>query len=286
MIDLVFGFGWSFHDLYFLTNAKMVAYGTGSSNSYQNRAELNRIREYHELFGVKAVPRRLVKQPFTDFFELADIVFLIGNSVTKSTYDFRADQLVVLLKVPIKRIILNDPLVMANDDNKPISRRILFIGSQGSILKGLHRLIHFSLVQDVEVIVVGNVDAEVMKLSETNPSIRHLGFVSLESKKFRNAVSECGFVYFDSASEGMSGSLAMAMVCGLIPIASLSSGVDMDSSYGYVITGQNYLSVIGSALVAREEELLEKRKNLKSFTTEYFNNEEFKTSIFNELKNL
>ena len=97
-------------------------------------------------------------------------------------------------------------------------------------------------------------------------NIKYLGFVNINSIEFKETINKCNFSLFPSCSEGGSGSLLQTMKLGLIPIATIETGVDFLEN-GFCITDDinSMIDTVIKASKIDEKELLRMSKNNINF---------------------
>ena len=90
--DLIFGFGYPFHDSLATTKLKKICYLTGSNPNFSNLREAERIREFKNEYGITLVPRREAYWPWMHAAINSDFLITTGNNFSKSTYlNLRSD---------------------------------------------------------------------------------------------------------------------------------------------------------------------------------------------------
>jgi hypothetical protein len=235
--DVVFGIGKLFENAVQFKHKKIIFiyYATGAYFCFQNRAELERLQMLYERKNILLKPKRFVKNSMFKSSHLTDSIIVIGNNWTISTYEsskspkFKVPQSVYDVKwkteVRQKNVINN--------------KNFLWFGSSGLVHKGLDLTLEvFKNLEDFNLYICGPKEDDFFdtykdELSLSN--IHYLGFLDINSRKFKDVIDKCNFSIFPSCSEGGCGSLLQTMSFGLIPIATIETGVDF-IEYGYVIT--------------------------------------------------
>lgn len=206
--------------------AKKIIYFTGSYPDFQNQAEQKRLQDLQKRRGVKLRARRQVPSIPKSIWERFDAILLMGNEQTKKTFP--------KLKTPIY-LITN-----AGDENYPklpktqkSAKSFLFLASGGQVHKGLDLLLEiFARHPELELYVCSpfakeeDFTKEYYKELYETPNIHPIGFLDPYSQRFQEIAKKCAYLLSPSCSEGMSGSVLVAMSAGIIPIASKACGVD------------------------------------------------------------
>lgn len=233
--NLVFGIG----DLYenSLRNKDLniiyIYYATGAYFEFQNTAEMSRIIQLYKRKGILLNPIRLIKTPRYLATQLSDAIISIGNEWTVSTY---INSNMPIYNVPVS--VYNISEVNFRRNISIAKTKFIWMGSQGLVHKGLDLCIEaFKDFPNLELHIFGTYEKKFFdiyknELKQTN--IIYHGFVDILGYKFKEVVKTCMFSIYPSCSEGQSGSLLTTMSMGLIPIASVSSGVDLINK-GFVI---------------------------------------------------
>jgi len=84
--DLIFGFGEPFENSFVEKNLKRIYYATGAHVCYQNYAEIKRVEEVNKKYNSNILPKRVVPWNWSMSTSLSDVLIVIGNNWTKSTY--------------------------------------------------------------------------------------------------------------------------------------------------------------------------------------------------------
>lgn len=207
-------------------HAKKIIYYTGSFPEFQNRAEQKRINAVNRARGAAIIPRRQVPKIEKEVWQQFDALLLIGNAVTRKTFP---------AFVPSITLIPNtgDPMYPVLPTDKKSPKSFLYLASGGQVHKGLDVLLElFARHSEWELYVCSPFSRETdfvaayqHELYET-ANIHPIGFLDPYSKRFREIAARCTYLLAPSCSEGMSGSVLLAMSAGIIPIASKECGVD------------------------------------------------------------
>ena len=204
-----------------------IYHATGAYWSFQNKAEEERLLDIQKRKGLKLIPRRLV--PATHATEVADVITLIGNEFTKSTYSH--------VDKPIRCIPISTTHLFPSPVNKDIEKarkNFIWFGGAGAVHKGLDLVLEaFAAMPEYSLTVYGKpsneddfVHAYDKELFHT-PNIRMNGWVDPASPAFAQTVDHSLAIIYPSCAEGTAGSVVLAMHTGLIPIVSRETGVDV-----------------------------------------------------------
>lgn len=83
--DVIFGFGEPFENS-FTENILRIYYATGAHVCHQNYAEIKRIEEVNKKYHASLLPKRLVPWTWSMSTSLSDVLIVIGNEWTQTTY--------------------------------------------------------------------------------------------------------------------------------------------------------------------------------------------------------
>jgi glycosyltransferase involved in cell wall biosynthesis len=171
--------------------------------------------------------------------ENADYGVVLGNGFTIDTYRYA--------NKPIFRV--NIPSCAQypwnNDKNYPICKNnFIWFGSKGLIHKGLDLVLEaFAEMPEYSLTVCAPFSSMPEKEFESvyrkelynTDNIKTIGWVDIESEKFRNLAANSIAIVYPSCSEGGGAAVITCMHAGLIPIASYESSVDIDDDFGILL---------------------------------------------------
>jgi len=239
--DLIFGFGdiyeKSFHSKSF--NGLRIGYATGGHPLFRISEEIKKLNEFRIKTGVNALPARISGPVNPLAFSYSDALILIGNAHTAKTFD-------TLYSKKIHIINVTNYFDLSIDFSKKKTRGIVWIGSSGSIHKGLDLVLEASLELSKrhKVIIIGRIDDDVRGyFLEHYNNVDFHGFLNVTSEKFTRIIEKCSYVIFPSCSEGQSSALVLAMGYGCIPIATRQTGVDVER-YGKLVSNNSAKDII------------------------------------------
>ena len=206
---------------------------------FQNAAELRRLLELQQRRGILLKPRR--QDPLNWGIEHADCATILGNGFARNTYSYANK---TLYRVPLA-VPTTYPWPY-DKDFAQARKRFLFLSGEGMVHKGLDRILEaFAAMPEYSLTVCGPIEKERdfvqayrKELYETE-NIRAAGWVDVKSERFKEMANGCAGLIHASCSESGCASVITAMHAALIPIVSYESSVDIDPSYGIVLTSSS-----------------------------------------------
>ena len=265
-------------------NADTIYYATGSHpmvNNYKAKsALLSFAKKYNKYIENSA---RIVPELWSIASSLSDKYMILGNSVTKATFDeFNSSD---------KKEMLNPPFYATNvitDFSKKDNKEFIWFGSYSLIHKDLNTVLDvFIKHPELNLHICGRIEEEkefmnVYKdLLKNAHNIKIHGYVSVNSDEFRDLMEICSFTILSSCAEGCSTAIATVMGNGgLIPIVSKECGIDIKNGE-YVISG-DYESIEKAVLKANsysESEILKYSEENMKFVNEDFSIATFKHNV-------
>lgn len=202
-----------------------VGYGTESNPSFNNAADLDRLRQLADRRGVRLESPRLTPPLDRGSMEALDLWLLVGNRRTLSTYDE--------FRLADARLLSNTgyPRLVPPGEGTRSRNRFAFIGSGGQVHRGLDwALEHFARHPELELFVFSPFahEPEFCRAYENElfqtPNIHAMGFVDVHSEGFLDVARTCRHLLYPSCSEGMSGSVLVGMSCGMLPVVTPECG--------------------------------------------------------------
>jgi hypothetical protein len=216
-------------------SAKRIIYAAGPEPTLSNKLIKERYLNLYKRRGASLEPRRVItKVDFSQCISNADAIFCVGNSFAINSFK-RFD-------IPIYQIYPSTYpglSVTADSIRCRSSRKFIYFGGNGAIVKGLDLLIEaFSTNPGLELYICSPYEQEIFdiygEIFENNNNIHWVGFVHVNSESFNRLASICSFVVLPSCSEGIATSVAACMRKGLIPIVTPESGIDVED-FGFSI---------------------------------------------------
>lgn len=214
-----------FFNTHLKKNAIRIAYLTSMNLQVTSDNEQIRLNELYERRGVKLKPRRFSGYIQKDI-ESFDAAWFIGNSYNYHSYDS--------FKMPPVFYIKNSGYAFKWEDSsiKRDPKSFVFFGSLGAVHKGLDLLLEvFSkITTDCKLYVCAGYERENDFCEEyhnelySKPNIVPMGFVDINSDRFKDMVQSCAYTILPSCAEGCAGSVLTVMSGGLIPIVSSVCG--------------------------------------------------------------
>ncbi|MBY0472778.1 glycosyltransferase [Patescibacteria group bacterium] len=199
----------------------------------QNEAAQKRSADLLARRGASLAPERQL--PPSNALEVADIVLMLGNSITQQSYAYAHKQIVPISVSAVK--------TFASPESKDFERArnsFIWLGGAGAIHKGADLVLEaFASLPDLTLSMCGKYlypefEAIYKKELHETPNIKSLGYVQLEGGQFEQIRSSSAFLVFPSCAEGQAGSVVAALHAGLIPIVTKECGVDVDD-FGFVL---------------------------------------------------
>lgn len=194
---------------------------------YQNAAEASRLLALQQRRGVTLSPRRFEMPNLA--IEYADCATVLGNQFTLDTFRYA--------NKPLYPVPLLSCACYAWPEGKDFGscrKRFLWFGSGGLVRKGLDLVLEaFAVMPDFHLTVCGPVHGDEdferayhRELHET-PNIETIGWIDIDSPKFRDICMNSLAMIYPSCAEGQCGGVITCMHAGVIPVISYESGVDV-----------------------------------------------------------
>ena len=201
-------------------NAIKIYYATGSYYKHQNRMIKERTDEFNQKNNTNIQYSRLVPQH--NSCEISDYIIQIGGEYTLETYPKEIQKKVMTIhqsKIDCDKRIIPDEKIRTSNSNE-----FIWIGSQGSILKGLDLIIdYFSKNPNQICHCFGQLENDFNQYVKTNKLKENIifhGFVNIRSKEVQDILDRALFCILPSGSEGCPGGILYLIEKGLIPIVS------------------------------------------------------------------
>jgi len=235
--DVIFGFGEPFERSFAMAGQlQRIYYGTTCHVSFNNEAELSRIREIHERRGVWLRARRLLEQSWSRSTALADALVIFGNSHTAGTYGQYPGQTIYSFDATA---LFPHPASAADKNMESCRNTFLWFGSTtGGVQKGLDLCLEcFAANPEVTLHICGCIEDEIKRAYSdelSHPNIAAHDFVDVCGPVFGKIVRSCVFAILPTCTEGQSTSLLTVMGQGLIPVTTVAAGIDIEG-LGFLI---------------------------------------------------
>ena len=222
-----------------------IFHSTTSHWQFQNEAEKKRAIRVKESLGVLLpLDRELAS---LRAIEISDVVTMLGNAQTESTYAFAGKQ---ITRIPISTTHSYETPEHKNFDGA--RKNFIWFGGAGALHKGLDLVLEaFSQMPDLHLTVCGKVspqdkfaDVYRKEMYETQ-NIKTVGWIDPGSEEFKMLYKASVALVYPSCAEGQAGSVVLSMHAGLIPIVSRESGVDVEP-FGIVLPENSVEAVIAA----------------------------------------
>lgn len=207
-------------------NCVKIFHATGAHWLFQNTAEYTRLLDLQKRRGATLIPQRIMLPSHA--IEHADIVTLLGNDFTESTYAYAKKK---IYRIPLSTTHTYTTPTQKNFENA--KKSFVWLGGSGMVHKGLDLVLEaFTAMPKYNLTICGKVSNEKdfeqayhKELYQT-PNIRVVGLIDQGSVEFKKICDNAIALVYPSCSEGQSGAVITTMHAGLIPIVSYQSGVD------------------------------------------------------------
>ena len=201
--------------------------------------------------------------------ELADIVFVVGNSYTMQTFPERWRSKIVLLNYSVDRDVFGlEPEMNASNE-------FCYVATHCGLRKGFVDVINVWSGIDPSLTrlhVIGNLAPpfDRMLAEAGNGSIVYHGWIDSDSVRYREIIRRCRFAHVPTYSEGQMGTLLELIHAGCLPITTAASGVDDDVLTQCIVVEpldvQGQRRAIHEALSWSPEEYAQRRSRLVDAT--------------------
>jgi glycosyltransferase involved in cell wall biosynthesis len=156
--------------------------------------------------------------------ELADIVFVVGNTYTLHTFPAHWHPKIVLLDYSI------DGAVFADAGDPPAGNEFCYVATHCALRKGFVDVVRtWSAIDSrtARLHAVGNLAPPFDRLlaEANNGSIVYEGWIDSDSPRYRAIIDRCRFAFIPTYSEGQMGTLLELIHSGCVPITTAASGV-------------------------------------------------------------
>lgn len=231
---------------------------TGSHHLWAIESELKRISEFEKKHGTLYTPRYAEFPLFAlnKSLEIADACMLIGNDVTLNTYPDSA-------RAKITKIPATASLSTHVKNYSSRTNNFLYFNSPRNVGKGLDLVLDvFTRHPEWILHCVGNVESErdfmlaYPDLSSHRNIVMH-GHMVPSSFSFEAIVDLCDCFIAPSCSEGTSTSCLTCLQCGLYPILTQNTGVDLPEGVGIWISDWTEAAVERAVLEFQEKSEVE-----------------------------
>lgn len=216
-------------------SALKIYYATTAYPEYQNRMVKERTDAFNQKHHTQLLYSRM--SPSTLYDLPIDAILQIGSSVTIQTYPMEWRDKISLINQSSN--ILHHVNIK---EKMSLYDRIHFVwmGSSGSILKGLDLVLDFFLHHpELHLHVIGKMDPDFetyyAPLLVDKANITLWGFQNVNSEEFSRILQKVTFCIYPSASEGCPGAIVTLMKMGIIPLVSQVASFDGIETCGFVM---------------------------------------------------
>lgn len=258
----------------------VVQYNTGAYVEHAN-SQIVRMTDYVNTKYNSNIPyRRLIEvkdraHSIYRGYEIADKILQIGSKYTVQTMPEVFHDKIVLIHESTQNcrdIVIEDS----------IENHYLYLGSSGTMLKGVPLLIeYFTEHTEKNIHIVGRIEEDYMELirNEITPNIHFYGYMNVCSDEFVKITKKCNFILYPSGTEGVPGAVLCAMKYGLIPIVTPWAAFDEIEDYGFLMDyNWNVNSIakgIDWATSMSKEERFKTKNRCKQYVNLNYNIEKF-----------
>jgi glycosyltransferase involved in cell wall biosynthesis len=245
---------------------------TGSEAHFGNEQQRLRIIDVNRRKGTNLSIYEANRVPDLSInYKVADVMLILGNEFVKATYPPAYHHKIQLFDNVTLHPFFKRP-------EKKRSNTFLFISSLGQVHRGLDLVLDVFAKLPYKLFVMSafKEEPDFEKIYEQElyhtENIIPLGFVSLNSNSFYNAVCESDFVLLPSCSEGQSSSVINLMAYGLIPVVTENTGLQHILESGVLIKTidtNGVSNAIKEAVEMSDEEFHSKRNGLKTENKRY-----------------
>lgn len=157
--------------------------------------------------------------------DLADLVFVVGNTYTLHTFPERWHHKIVLLNYSIDTTMFS-PVAPADAVDE-----FCYVATHCGLRKGFVDVLEVWSDMDpskCRLHVIGKIAPpfDRMLRDANNGSIVYHGWIDSDSAEYRQIVSRCRFAHVPTYSEGQMGTLLELIHSGCVPVTTAASGVD------------------------------------------------------------
>jgi glycosyltransferase involved in cell wall biosynthesis len=230
---------------------------------------------------------------FLKLVKFTDKFIAVGNgTVAKTFLDYKIPhENLSIINTGVNRVVGPDNTKRPKD-----KIRILYNASDLGIRKGLFRIMQvWDLLQKdnfgiYELIIIGGVNkfsGDLNNFITRHNNVTYLGWIDSNKEDYRNWLQSCSIQINLSLEEGQVGCVLDGMTCGVIPIITIESGIDLiHGEQGFIVKHddiQGIVEIINLLKDSNKREYIEKN-TLKS-VKETYTWENFEINFRNALIN-
>jgi hypothetical protein len=221
--------------------------------------------------------------------ELADLVFLVGNTNTLQTFPRRWHSKIRLFNYSI------DTELYSQNSSTAKSDEFCYVATHNGLRKGFMDILQTWAGIDektAKLHAIGHLDPpwDLLLERHNTGSIIHHGWIDSDALEYRQIIKDCKFAHIPTCSEGQMGTLLEVIFSGCIPITTRASGIDDHLlEHCLVVDPLNVAqqrSAIHEALSWSDQEFAIRRERLREGAHRYHNWAAFEDRVGAEIKTL
>lgn len=197
-----------------------------------NRSALNRLEDVRNRRGSALSSYAHIEE--NRAIEVADCATLLGNNFVHDQYAY-ARKPIFQLPNPVSKVFDWDQ----EKDFMACRRNFVWLGSRGLVHKGLDLALEaFARMPDLQLAVCGPIheDPHFVEAYRTElygmPNIRAHGWIDLTGPEFAELAKRTVAHVYPTCADACAGAVVNCMSAGLIPVATIQSGIDIRPSLG------------------------------------------------------
>ena len=214
--------------------------------------------------------------------EAADLVFVVGNDYTLSTFPERWHAKIRMLSYSVDRSLYERPHGVTRN------RDLCYVATHCGLRKGFPDVVNTwaGIRPDRgRLHVVGHLDPlfDTMLAQANTGSVTVHGWIDSDSDAYVRLLQSCRFAYIPTYSEGQMGTLLEAIHAGCVPITTAASGLD-DSVLAHCVVvepldHEGQRAAILEALAWSDAEYQTRRAAISDATCQHQTWERFSTGV-------
>lgn len=273
--------------------SKRVFYATGACFITANQLELERwVELYQSGHGYVGVDRfEKPKNPIKVIASMyySDAIICCGdNKWLRDTYKWTGTKVYSVGAISLTKLKYD----MFERNIEACRNNILFIIGKGEIHKGLDKIVNFfSKREQYNLHIIGNLDEgfkNSFKDELTKRNIHAHGFIDVNSNYFIDICNKCSCVVNLSCSEGCCTAVITGMAAGLIPIVTVSEGINIGQS-GFLLKSGNEKELdktLYNISNMNEGEMLKKMRLSSEIANTVYSQQAYYSRVKNALKGI
>lgn len=214
-----------------------VLYAAGPEPELANRLVLERYQAFRERTGIDAAPMRVMDRVDVNRNVAAsDAVLNLDSNGFSSASWSRFGLPVHTLYPSTSPACKFDPDWFASRDRK----NFLCFAGNGFIAKGVDLLVEAMAPMEQYTLHIAGPPDDVGfwdaygDLLKRSPNIVYEGFLPVTGRRFEELCGTCSYVILPAAAEASSTAIATTMRCGLVPVTTYETGIEL-GDFGYLL---------------------------------------------------